>query len=109
MHVTESGVNSSLGSDSVRTSREKLSDTSGFEASFSESESSAETGTTSSDDNSVISVINDGIVSDSRVAVKTISFTGIRTHNRESSHGRGSAHSLLLALHSVEVVFQNFR
>ena len=106
----------------MRTSREKLSDTSGFETSFSESESSAETGTTSSDDNSVISVINDGIVSDSRVAllkkleykkyftyVKTISFTGIRTHNRESSHGRGSAHSLLLALHSVEVVFQNFR
>ena len=50
MHVSESSVNTTLGSNSVRTSREELGDTSSLETSFGKTESSTETGTTGTND-----------------------------------------------------------
>jgi hypothetical protein len=45
-HVAESGVDTTLGSDSVRTGREELGDTSGLETTLGETESGTETSTT---------------------------------------------------------------
>jgi hypothetical protein len=45
-HVTQSGVDTTLRCDSVRTSREELGDTGSLESGFGETESSSETSAT---------------------------------------------------------------
>lgn len=61
VHVTEGCVDTSLGGNSVRSGGEKFGNAGGFETLFDKTESSSESGTSSSDDNSVEGVINDGI------------------------------------------------
>lgn len=63
MHVSKSGVDTSLSSHGMRSGWEKLGDASGFEACFGQSKGSSESCTTGSHNNSVILVINDSIVS----------------------------------------------
>jgi len=60
-HVAESGVDSSLSGDGVRSSWEELGDASSVEASFGEAESGAETSSAGADDESVELVIDDFI------------------------------------------------
>jgi len=65
-HVSESSVDTSLGSNGVGTGGEKLGDTSSVETSLSETESSAETGTTGTDDKGIVGVVNDGVLGSDR-------------------------------------------
>ena len=60
-----------LGSDCVRSGREKLGNAGGFETSLGESEGSAESSATGSNDDGVVLVIDDGVVAD----------TGLTLHN----------------------------
>lgn len=60
-HVAESGVDSALSGDRVRSSWEELGDASSVEASFREAKGSAETSSTGADDESVEFVIDDFI------------------------------------------------
>ena len=53
-HVSQSSVDTSLYGDSVRSSREKFGDTSGFETSFCETEGCSETCTSSAAVESVV-------------------------------------------------------
>lgn len=57
MHVSESSIDTTLGGDSVRSSREKLGDTGGVEASLGETESSSQTSTTGTDNEGIILVV----------------------------------------------------
>jgi len=74
VHVTESCINTTLSGNSERSSREQLRDASGLETSLGQTESSSETGTTSSDDDGIILMINDGVVTDAALALESIVF-----------------------------------
>lgn len=50
-----------LGSNGVWSGREELCNTGSVETSFSKTESSTKTSTTSTDDNSIVFVVNDGV------------------------------------------------
>lgn len=66
MDVTKCSIDTSLGSDSVRSCREQLGHASGLESSFCKTESSSQSSSSSSDDNSVISVVDDSVITDAR-------------------------------------------
>lgn len=55
--LSKSSIDTTLSGDSVRTSGEELGDTSGVEASLSETEGSTQTGTTGTDHNGIVLVI----------------------------------------------------
>jgi hypothetical protein len=55
--LSKSSIDTTLGSDSVRTSREELGDTSSVEASLGQTEGSTQTGTTGTNDNGIVLVI----------------------------------------------------
>lgn len=57
VHVSESGVDTTLGGDSVASSREKLGDTGGVETSFGQTESCSQTRATSPNNDSIVLVI----------------------------------------------------
>lgn len=57
VHVSESRVDTTLGSDSVRSGREKLGDTSSVEASLGETEGSSQTGTTGTNNDGIVLVV----------------------------------------------------
>ena len=57
VHVTESGVDTTLGSDSVTSGREELGDTGGVEASLGETEGGTETRATSTYDEGIVLVV----------------------------------------------------
>jgi hypothetical protein len=59
--LSECGVNATLCGDCVRSSREKLGYTGSVETSFSETECSAETGSSSADNNGIVFVVDDGV------------------------------------------------
>jgi len=61
-HVSESSIDTTLGSDSVGTGREELGDTSSVETSLSKTEGGTETGTTGTDDESIVGVVNNGVL-----------------------------------------------
>lgn len=63
MHVSKSSVDTTLSGNSVRSSWEQFRNTGGFIAGFTKSESSSESSATSSDNDGVVLVINNGIVS----------------------------------------------
>lgn len=60
-HVTESSVDTTLSGDSVGSSGEKLGDTGGLESTLGKTESSSQTGTTSTDNYSVKLVVDDWV------------------------------------------------
>ena len=62
VHVTEGCVNTPLGGDSVGSGWEKFGNTGGFKALFDKTESGSKSSTSSTNDNGVKSVINDGIL-----------------------------------------------
>jgi hypothetical protein len=55
--LSKSSIDTTLGSDSVRTSREELGDTSSVEASLGQTEGSTQTGTTGTNHNGIVLVI----------------------------------------------------
>lgn len=57
VHVSKRGVDSSLCGDGVRSSWEELGNTSSVESSLGKTESCAKTGTSSSDDDSIVLVV----------------------------------------------------
>jgi hypothetical protein len=57
VHVTEGGVDATLSSDGVRSSREELGDTGSVETSLGKTESGTETGATGTDDKSIVLVV----------------------------------------------------
>ena len=59
--VSEGGIDTTLGSDSVRTRGVKLGDAGNIEASGSNAHGGTKTGATSTDDNAVEGVVNDGV------------------------------------------------
>ena len=82
MHVSEGGIDSSLSSDGVRSGWEKLRDACSFESGLGQAEGSSETSTTSADDDRVICMVNDSVVSDTALTlnVKSIKLV-IRSKN----------------------------
>jgi hypothetical protein len=62
VHVAQSCVDTALSGNGVRSGWEKLGDASSFETSLRQTEGGSETCTTSSDDDGVVFVINDGVV-----------------------------------------------
>lgn len=60
-HVTKSCVDTTLGGNGVRSGREKLGDTGSVKTGLSETESGAETGTTGTNNDSIVFVVNDRI------------------------------------------------
>mmetsp|Transcript_11997 Transcript_11997/g.21516 ORF Transcript_11997/g.21516 Transcript_11997/m.21516 type:complete len:570 (-) Transcript_11997:118-1827(-) len=86
-HVTESGINTTLGSDSVRPRGEKLGDTGSLESLLRETNSGTETSTTGTNDNSVELVVNE-----------LVSALGAVVTNVIDSLGDGRANGL--AVHS---------
>lgn len=62
VHVTESGVDTTLGGNSVGSGWEQLGDTSDLEALLNQTEGGSKTGTTGTDDNTVVFVVNDVVV-----------------------------------------------
>ena len=63
VHVSKSCINSTLSSNCMGTSREELRDASSFESSLRKPESSPESSTTSADNNRIILVIDNLIIS----------------------------------------------
>ena len=57
VHVSERGVDTTLGGHGVGTRGEKLGDTSGVESSLGQTEGGAQTGTTRSNDDSIVLVV----------------------------------------------------
>lgn len=55
--LSESGIDTTLSGDSVTSGREELGNTGSVETSLGETESSAQSGTTSTDDDSIILVV----------------------------------------------------
>jgi len=64
MHVAERGVDTALSCNSVRPGREQFRDTGSLETSLSEAEGSAESGTTGTNDDGVVGVIDNSVVTD---------------------------------------------
>lgn len=64
VHVAESSVDTALSGNSVRSSREELGDAGGLEAGFGQTEGSSETGATSTDDDGVVLVVDNSVVTD---------------------------------------------
>ena len=60
VHVSESSIDTTLSSDGVRSSREELGDTGSVEASLGKTESSSQTGTTGTDNESIVLVVLEG-------------------------------------------------
>ncbi len=58
LHVAQSGIDTTLRSNSVGTCREQFCNTRSFESSLGQAESSAETGTTSTDNHGVVRVVD---------------------------------------------------
>ena len=73
-HVTEGGIDTALRSHSMRTSGEKLGDTSGVKTTLSETESGTQTCTTGTHNNRIVFVL------DHRVALREIRHTGRTRH-----------------------------
>jgi len=69
MHVAEGSVDTSLGGDGMGSGGEKLGDAGGLETSLGESEGSSETGTTGTDNDSIILMINDSVVTDTALTL----------------------------------------
>jgi len=69
MHVSEGGIDSSLSSDGVRSGWEKLRDACSFESGLGQAEGSSKTSTTSADDDRVICMVNDSVVSDTALTL----------------------------------------
>lgn len=57
MHVSESGIDTALGSNSVAPRGEQLGDASRVEAGLSQTESSTKAGTAGTDDNRIVLVV----------------------------------------------------
>lgn len=62
VHVTQGSVDTALCGDGVTSRGEELGDTGSVEASLGKTESSAQTGTTSTHDDGIVLVINDGVL-----------------------------------------------
>lgn len=60
--LSEGSVDTTLSGDSVRSGREELGNTGSVEASLSETESGSQTGTTSTDNQSIVFMVNDGVL-----------------------------------------------
>lgn len=60
--LSEGSVDTTLSGDSVRSGREKLGDTGSVEASLGETEGGSQTGTTSTNNQSIVFVVNDGVL-----------------------------------------------
>lgn len=60
VHVSKSSIDTTLGGDSVRSSREKLGDTGCVEASLGKTESSSQTSTTGTDNEGIVLVVLEG-------------------------------------------------
>jgi hypothetical protein len=60
--TTECSRGCYLGSDGVGTGREELGDTGGVETSLSETEGGTETGTTGTDDEGIVGVVDNGVL-----------------------------------------------
>ena len=69
VHVSEGGIDSSLSGNSVRSGWEELRDTCGFESGLGQTERSSETSTTCTDDDGVICMVNDGIISNTALTL----------------------------------------
>lgn len=77
VHVAEGCVDATLSGDSVRSSREQLGNASGLETSLGETESGSETGTTSTDNKGIVSVVNDSVVTNGLGALNTVLHGGV--------------------------------
>lgn len=62
VHVTESGIDTTLSGDRVGAGREELGDAGSVEASLGQTEGGTETGTTGTNDDSIIFVVYDGVL-----------------------------------------------
>jgi hypothetical protein len=60
--LSESGVDTTLSGDGVRSGGEQLGDTGSVEASLSETEGGSQTGTTGTDNEGIVFVVNDGVL-----------------------------------------------
>lgn len=69
MHVSEGGIDSSLSGNGVRSGWEELRDTCGFESGLGQTEGSSEASATCADDDGVICMVNDGIVSNAALTL----------------------------------------
>ena len=62
VHVSKSSINTTLSSDSVGSGGEQLGDTSSVETSLSQTEGGSQTSTTSTNDQGIVFVVNDGVL-----------------------------------------------
>jgi hypothetical protein len=85
VHIAESSIDTALSSNSVRSGREKLGDAGSLVASLGEAKSSSQTGTASTDDEGVISVIDHGVVADSGLTFVAILNRRVVAHSGEGS------------------------
>lgn len=60
--LSESGVDTTLGGNGMRSSGEQLGDTGSVEASLGETEGGSQTSTTGADNESIVFVVNDGVL-----------------------------------------------
>jgi hypothetical protein len=60
--LSESGVNTTLSGDGVRSGREQLGDTGSVEASLSKTEGGSQTGTAGTDNEGIVFVVDDGVL-----------------------------------------------
>jgi hypothetical protein len=60
--LSKSGVDTTLSGNGMRSSREQLGDTGSVETSLGETERGSQTGTTSTDNESIVFVVNDGVL-----------------------------------------------
>ena len=62
VHVSKSSVDTTLSSDSVGSGGEQLGDTSSVETGLSQTEGGSQTSTTSTNDQGIVFVVNDGVL-----------------------------------------------
>ena len=77
MHVSEGGIDSSLSGNGVRSGWEQLRDTCGFESGLGQAKGSSESSASSADDDGVICMVNDCVVSDTALTLNIISLKSV--------------------------------
>ena len=77
VHVAKGSINSSLSSDGVRSGWEELRDTCGFESGLGQAKGSSESSASSADDDGVICMVNDCVVSDTALPLNIKSLKSV--------------------------------
>ena len=73
VHVSEGGIDSTLSGNGVRSGWEQLRDTCGFESGLGQTEGSSEASATCADDDGVICMVNDSVISNTAFTLNKLS------------------------------------